>query len=157
MYRKFILLALSILMVVGFFLLPQNSEWISDRILPYWSDLRKQKKHLEIEERKIDRYGSSYTYSKMIDDFFEKKGVDENVLVLVPPTSYFTARGIKYHVPEPAVFYYFTGLKTVWVNSPEAIKANWYVRVAQGEIIIDSASSHLSDSIKAWLKYPVSL
>ena len=157
MYRKFILLALSVLMVAGFFLLPQNSEWLGDRILPYWSDLQKQKNHLGLEERKVDRYGNSYTYSKFIDNFFEKKDLKKNALVLVPPTSYFAAHGLKYHVPEPAVFYYFTGLKTLWVNSPEATKANWYVRAAQGKIIIDSASSHLSDSIKAWLKYPVSL
>ncbi|MEI9956095.1 MAG: hypothetical protein WDM90_07295 [Ferruginibacter sp.] len=31
-------------------------------------------------------------------------------------------------MPEAVTFYYFTGLRTVWFNNEEAIKANWIVK-----------------------------
>jgi hypothetical protein len=157
MYRKFILFFLCLGMVAGFFALPRNKEWLEERIIPYWYDFQKQKNIIGLEERKIDRYGTSYTYSKMIVALLEKKHAGNNVLVLIPPSSYFTAQGLKYHVPEPAVFYYFTGLKTIWINSSNAKKANWYVHVKDGKIKLDSSTAELADTIKAWSKFPVAL
>ncbi|WP_315821984.1 hypothetical protein [Paraflavitalea speifideaquila] len=81
------------------------------------------------------------------------------MLVLMPPSNYFHKMGIKYHVPEPAVFYYYTGLKTIWANSKEAVQANWFVRVYQGEIIVDSVTDKkkLQDTIGVFQKMGVTL
>ena len=149
----------SILLLTAFFLLPRNQKWLEDRIFPYWYDFQNQKNNLDIEHRKIKRYGSAYTYSKFIADFFDKKGIKKNVLVLIPPTAYFKKNGIDYDVPEPSVFYYYTGLKTVWINSKEAINADWFVSADSGQIIIDSSydRNSLLDTIKAFKKFPVSL
>ena len=67
--------------------------------------------------------------------------------------------GIAYHVPEPAIFYYYTGLKTTWANSKQASKANWYVRAVNGKLVMDSVKNNqdLSDSIKAFIQLGYSL
>jgi hypothetical protein len=158
MDKKIFLLSVSILATSLFFVLPQNREWMAQRVLAYWNDFRKQK-NLNPEHRKIERYGTEYTYSKRIAGFFRQKGIEKNVLVLFPPTAYFKSKGIDYHVPEPAVFYYFTGLKTIWVDSRDAIKANWVVRVDSTQMVIDSVlnTAMLADTIQAFKKFPVSL
>src|SRR5690349_20934657 len=103
--KQIILLSLSIMILSAFFLLPRNQEWMAFRILPYWRDISYQKSNLKAEDRKRIRYKDAYIYSKQIADFFHTKNQD-SVLVLIPSTAYFNKHGIKYHVPEPAVFYY---------------------------------------------------
>ena len=153
--QQIILLAAAIGLITGFFFLPMNRTWLNEKLVPYWSDFKKQKKKLEPEERKIARYGASYTYSKHIAAFFKKRANKNDALVLLPSTKYFENNGIKYNVPEPAVFYYYTGLKTTWANSKKAPEANWLVRVEKNKIIIDSITNAevLRDTIAAYQKY----
>lgn len=155
---RFILFIISLLLIAGFFLLPPNREWLGT-VFSYARDFQQQRNHLDRETRMRKRFGNDYTFSQIIADTFARKGNKDAVLVLMPPTTYFTKMGIKYHVPEPAVFYYYTGLKTVWANSKEAVRAGWYVRVAQGKIIIDSVTDikSLQDTIIAFRKLGVSL
>src|SRR5690349_18863697 len=127
MLRKIILTAASLLILLVFYLLPANRSWVDDKIFPYYNEFQSQSSNLDIEARKEMRYRNDYRYSKKIADFFDTKGMKKEVLVLIPPTEYFKSKGIQFHVPEPAVVYYYTGLKTVWVNSKEAVNANWFV------------------------------
>jgi hypothetical protein len=62
-------------------------------------------------------------------------------------------------VPEPAVFYYYTGLRTIWANSPEASKANWYITAQNGGLVFDSVINQqaLRDTIASFNKYKISL
>lgn len=156
--RRFILFIISLLLIAGFFLLPRNQEW-SDTVLSYARDFQTQQNHLDRETRMTKRFGNDYVFSKNIADVFDRKGNKGKVLVLMPPTTYFTKMGIKYHVPEPSVFFYYTGLKTIWANSKDAIHAGWYVRVSQGKIIVDSVinKKSLQDTIIAFKKMGISL
>jgi hypothetical protein len=157
--RKQIILFLgSILLIVLFFLLPRNHTWMTNRALAYWKDFNFQRKHLDPEYRRTKRYEASYTYCKQIAAYFERKGLKQKVLVLLPPSAYFKSKGLNFHVPEPAVFYYYTGLKTVWVNSADASKANWIVSF-KDIIRIDSVENKkmIEDTIAAYKKYPVAL
>ena len=158
-HKKIILLAVSILSISGISLLPGNQNWLSDRILPYWKDFKNIENKNDPEYRRQMRYETAYTYSKFIAAVFEKRGDSKKVLVLLPPSAYFKKNGINYNVPEPAVFYYYTGLKTVWVNSEKAGQANWLIRAKQGHLLIDSVKNQktLSDTIAAFKKFPVSL
>jgi len=81
------------------------------------------------------------------------------MLVLVPPSTYFKKNGVDFDVPEPAVFYYYTGLKTAWVNSPIAINAGWMVIADKGryKIIPVTNKNVLADSINSFKKYPLDL
>lgn len=132
---------------------------MSERVLPYWNDFQKQKSRPGLEDRKVQRYKTAYTYSKSIARFFKRKGILNKVLVVLPPASYFKNRGLTYPVPEPAVFYYFTGLKTVSARSGDAVKANWMIRAENGQLIMDSVTSKdmLIDSIRVFQKFPPSL
>jgi hypothetical protein len=152
--KKIILLLAGVVAIVLFFLLPANSVWLKDRPRSYWSDFLVQRKQLSLEQRKIKRFETGYTYSRYIAGFFEKKGIKEDVLVLVPSEAYFKKQGITYPVPEPVAFYYFTNLKTISPNSPKASSANWYVRAYQKQFVMDSVanSNVFKDTINALKK-----
>jgi hypothetical protein len=158
-FKAFILLVVSFVALLIFFGLDSNKLWFNERIMSYWDDFKEQKMNLDIEERKLARYQTDYLFAKDVTTFFEKKGIAGKVLVLMPPTEYFTANHINIHVAEPAVFYYYTGLKTIWANSPEASQANWYITVEQGGLRFDSVTSKaaLAQTIAAFNKYKISL
>jgi hypothetical protein len=142
-----------------FFGIEPNKLWLNQRIMPYWEDFKEQKLNLDLEERKLARYQTDYLFAKNVTGFFEKRGNADKVLLLVPPSDYFVANGLQIHVPEPAVFYYFTGLKTIWANSPEASKANWYITAKNGGIAFDSVTNKqaLQDTIAAFNKFKITL
>ena len=156
--KQITLLAVSLMILSGFFLLPRNQSWMAYRILPYWNDISYQKSRLDLEERKRSRYRGSYIYSRQIANFFHQKNQD-SAIVLLPSTSYFNFHGIKYHVPEPAVFYYYTGLRTLWTNNRNVNDANWLVRVEGGKFIFDSITSaqQLADTLKSFKQFPPEL
>jgi hypothetical protein len=159
MKKSIVLTFISIALLYLFLQFPRNQKWFSERIVSYWNDFTIQKNHRGIEERKIKRWKSSYTFSKQIAGFFARNGNMKNTLILIPPAAYFTEKGIDYDVPEPAVFYYYTGLKTTWVNSQAALNANWLViankRHYQILPVIDKKV--LIDTINAFKKYPLGL
>jgi len=105
------------------------------------------------------RFGNNYAFSKQIAGMFERRGTKDHVLVLMPPSNYFTKSGVQYHVPEPAVFYYYTGLKTIWANSNDAIKANWYVHARGNLLVVDSVidQNAFRDTIASFKKLRPSL
>ena len=157
--KELILSLIGIAAIVGFFMLPPYHEWMNERIIAYYHDFTWQKNKMGMTQRMADRFEGDYTYSKQIAAFFDKKKSKQNVLVLVPPTDYFDQHDIEYHVPEPIVFYYYTGLKTVWPNSSNANQANWYVRVNNGKIVVDSIINRQSfaDTLTALKKFNISL
>lgn len=144
----------SILLIAGFFVLPRNYEWIQ-RVMGYGNSIRSQSLQLNEERRIQRRFGNEYTISKKIADSLAVKTDIKNVLILIPPSGYFKEKGIDYPVPEPAVFYYFTGIKTTWCNSPLAKKANWLVSISGKDISVHPVnnSNDLSDSLKVYRKY----
>lgn len=156
--KKLFLLLAGMLLLLGYLLLPQNLEWCKN-IRAYWRDFNVQKDQPGRETRFEKRFGREYILSRQIARQFERDGNKPGILVLMPPTSYFQKHRIAYHVPEPAVFYYFTGLKTIWANSPKAIDANWYVHVKDGKIIVDSVvdKRSLGDTIDVFKKMGVTL
>jgi hypothetical protein len=158
-FKAFILLVAGIIGIFIIFGLENNKLWFNERVLAYWDDFKEQKLNLDIEERKLSRYQTDYIFAKNITAFFEKRGVADKVLVLLPSTDYFNAHGLNIHVPEPAVFYYYTGLKTIWANSPEASQANWYITTRNGGLVFDSVTNKaaLMDTIAAFKKYKISL
>lgn len=159
MRKSIVLTFLSGLLLAWFCLLPYNHQWFDQRILGYWNDFLVQKDKPSLEQRKVKRWQSDYTVSKQIANFFFSNNNHQNVLVLIPPSVYFKERKIDYHVPEPAVFYYYTGLKTTWINSVEAAKATWMVSADNGvlKFIPVKDKKMLLDSIAFFKKYPVGL
>ncbi|HYE54096.1 MAG TPA: hypothetical protein VD996_04605 [Chitinophagaceae bacterium] len=137
--RRLILCCIGLVTIACFFILPVNNKWGST-VFSYWKDFTRQKNNLDPEARMVERFGTHYTVSKAIADSLRKKTTGE-VLLLMPPNSYFRKMKMNYDVPIPPVFYYFTGIKTVWTNNPNATKANWYVRIENNKIIVDSITA----------------
>lgn len=133
-----ILFLAGVVVVFLFSLLPPYRLWWRERVVVYWKDFLVQLKHLDIEHRKKERFENHYTYSRQVATFFEQRGNKQSALVLMPSSAYFKKNGIDYEVPEPGIFYLFTDLRIVPVNSPNAKSANWYVRVCDKKIIVDS-------------------
>ena len=150
-----------LLFVIGLFLLliilSINSDFFNGRVIAYWDAFQEQKSELDLEARKTERFGNSYVISKQIADFIKTKH-DSNV-VLIPSTAYFTANGIDYHVPEPAVFYYYTSVKTIWPNCKIGCNANWFVHANSGKLFIDTIQNKnvLDSVLKVFNKYETSL
>ena len=157
--KKLLLFLAGACAIVVFFMLPPYKAWLRERIFAYYQDFAWQKNKMAINQRMAYRFEGSYTYSKQIAAFFESKGIKNTALVLIPPTDYFKQHGVDYHVPEPVVFYYYTGLRTLWPNSPYAPTANWYVRVANKKIVIDSITSApiFADTLAAFNKFKIRL
>ena len=153
--KKILLLLISIISIVVFFILPANKIWFREKLVGYWNDFVVQRKQLSIEQRKVKRFGTEYTYSKEISNFFEKRGDKDSVLVLMPPEAYFKNYGMSYEVPEPVTFYYFTALRTVRAKHKNAGRANWYVTVNDKKIQVDSVTDlkALEDTIAAFKNF----
>ena len=159
MKKTILLFLISLASLYLFFLIPKNREWLEKRVIGYWNDFRKNRNITDPERRKIARWESDYVYAKRVAGHFPKDSQFADILVLLPPSRYFTDHRINFHVPEPAVFYYYTGLKTTWVNSEKAMQANWMVVAVNGrlEVIAVKNKQMLSDSIALFRKYPVQL
>lgn len=135
-----------------------NLPWFN-KIAGYWRDFGSQVAEPDPEIRKAARYGSAYTISKTIATVLEKVGKKEQALVLVPPTSYFMAKGLNYRVPEPAVFYYFTSLRTVRPDTRDTAHINYVVSVENRDIAIKKVRSRqqLSNILAEYRKYTITL
>ena len=156
--KNTILFAAIVAVFILFFLLPANRKWLHT-IVTDLHDISSESKNLSTEYRMRYRFRSEYIYSKQIADLLRRKGSVKNALVVIPPTEYFKQHHITYHVPEPVVFYYFTGVKSLWPDCSNASDANWVVKVVDGKIVIDSVidKEALFDTIAALKKYKISL
>jgi hypothetical protein len=157
--KKNFLLMAAISLMAGFFFIPPHKKWVSERLVPYWNDFRRQSNKLDIEHRKQERFGYFYTACKQMTAPFATMHDKKNILLLMPPTAYFKKEGIKYETCEPGIFYYLTGIRTVPVTSSNAINANWYIRVENKKIIVDSVTdiNSLRDTIAAMKKIAIPL
>jgi hypothetical protein len=154
-YRKIVILIAGIAIIAGMFVLPPYKKWWFDRPVTYWKDFLKQKKQLGLEHRKKERFNAYYKYSWQIAAPFAKRPDKKKILILMPPTRYFEKKGIPYVVYEPGIFYYLTDIRTVWVNSLNAEKANWYIKVVNKRIFVDSVidKKSLCDTIASYKKF----
>ncbi len=118
-----------------------NKKFFEEKVFAYSEQFKEQKDELDEEERKKQRFGADYVYAKAIAAEFLKKG-KQNEVLLIPSTAMFTANNIQFgKVPEPAVFYYYTGIKTVKQNCKLNCTAQWYVVAQKGGVGIEKINS----------------
>jgi hypothetical protein len=117
-------------------------------------------KYPDLELRKSARWGDSYSFSLNILSYFNTNNFDKKeALILLPPTEYFKKNGINLSAPEPSKFYYFTGLKVIWANNPNAENANYIVAVENGQLVFDPVvnKNQLDAYLSEFRKYKISL
>lgn len=134
-------------------------EWFRSKPLQYWSAFLKEKDDNAGENTiRAERYGISYTISMRVRDAVRKKGMTRAVILFEPNSYYRDSLHIypNIHAPEPAVFYYYTGLEGVWTNSPNVDKANFLLRISTKGAALDTIRSpqHLQEILARYKKYP---
>ncbi|HMI63005.1 MAG TPA: hypothetical protein VK518_18940 [Puia sp.] len=135
-------------------------EWFHGKPRQYWFDFLKEKSDTADEVAiKKARYGIAYTISMKVKEVVEKRKMPYAV-ILFEPNSYYRDSLHVYNAiraPEPAVFYYYTGLEGVWTNSPDVNKANFIVRYSKTKgVTLDEIHSpqQLQQILASYKKYP---
>ena len=119
-------------------------EWFRAKPSQYWSDFWKEKEDTaSLDAIRVERYGIMYTVSLRIKEVVEQKKISHPVILFEPNSFYRDSLHIypSFHAPEPAVFYYYTGLEGVWINSPDVTKANFLVRLSKKGVNLDQIRS----------------
>ena len=135
-------------------------EWFSGKPRQYWFDFLKEKDDTADEVAiKKARYGIAYTISMKVKEVVEKRKMPHAVILFEPNSYYRDSLHIYNAVraPEPAVFYYYTGIEGVWTNSPDVNKANFIVRVSQKKgVTLDEIRSpqQLQQILAGFKKFP---
>ncbi len=137
-------------------------DWFQAKPAQYWSDLLKEKDDtLDNAGIMKARFGLPYTISLKVKDVVEKKKVAHPVILFEPNSYYRDSLHIyaTFHAPEPAVFYYYTGLEGVWMNSPDVNKANFFLRVSKKGVNLDEIHNpqQLQQILNAYKKYTPTL
>ena len=98
-------------------------------------NIPEQLQYMDLEQRRMSRYGASYVAYKEMASKLSKLG---NVILLIPPEGYLEAMHVQgLHAVEPSLFYYFTGMNAVLVTSPTALMANWAVTASpKGDVSV---------------------
>lgn len=146
----------SILLVLN---LGYYQEWFRAKPLQYWSDFLKEKDDTAGDfSIRTQRYGISYTISMRVRDVMRKKNLPHAVILFEPNSYYRDSLKIypRIRVPEPAVFYYYTGLEGVWTNSPNVNKANFLLHITPKSVTLDSIHSpqQIQEILARYKKYP---
>ena len=153
LYNKFNLFLASILAIMLFFTLPGNNDWIYSKVIRYATAIPGQLQNMGEEERKSERYGKSYDIFNLTKQRF---GQEPGVVLLLPPNDCMKAMKVDdAEMPEPSIFYYFTGVNAVNVGSGHVEDANWALVPKDGNMMVKKIRSkpQLDSLIAAFRKY----
>jgi hypothetical protein len=106
-----------------FFNIPGNKVWLNERILNFTDNIYDELDMMSLEDRRIYRLGGTYIGSVAIKKSVATIDV-KAPLILLPPTDYLKSHGIDAAMPEPIVFYYYTGLQAVQATSSNVLESN---------------------------------
>jgi hypothetical protein len=157
--KSFILTLISFLLALVTINVGYYPDWVKARPVAYWNDFLKEKDDtLDTEGIRKSRYGIPYTISMKVKEVLEKKGVSHPVILFEPNGYYRDSLHIYPNVkaPEPAVFYYYTGLEGIWVNSPDTAKANYLVRISKKGVTMEAIRTpqRRQEILAFYKKYP---
>ena len=136
--KIFLLTVVSFLLIILVLNAGYYKVWFVEKPVQYWTDFMNQKEDTaSLESIMTTRFGLNYTICEKIKEYMTKKNITNPVILFEPNSYYRDSLHIQVRVPEPAVFYYYTGLKGVWTNSAEVNKANFLVRISKKGVNLD--------------------
>ncbi|HTI07089.1 MAG TPA: hypothetical protein VL832_01000 [Puia sp.] len=136
--KIFLLTVLSFVTIILILNAGYYKVWFVEKPMQYWTDFLKEKDDTAgIEGRMTARFGLNYTICAKVKEYMTKKKIVNPVILFEPNSYYRDSLHIQVRVPEPAVFYYYTGLKGVWTTSAEVNKANYLVRISKKGVNLD--------------------
>ncbi|HKR03711.1 MAG TPA: hypothetical protein VJY62_03675 [Bacteroidia bacterium] len=158
-HKTLLLTILSTILIILLYSIPVYKNWLTGNI-NVDKKIIQQVKYMNEEDRKKIRFGMPYIISKQILDYFNENKIDINkALVLLPPNEFVKEKGINFSVPEPVVFYYYTGIKAKWANSMNAENANFILTVKNDNLRIEPLNNKMEiDSIlSVFRQYKITL
>jgi hypothetical protein len=140
--KSVLLTVISIVLILLVLNAGYYKEWFRSKPLQYWSDFQKEKDDTAdaVGIMKV-RYGIIYTMSMKVKQVVAQKKVAHPVILFEPNSYYRDSLHLPLRVPEPAVFYYYTGLEGVWTNSPNVSQANFLLRISKKGANLDAIRS----------------
>jgi hypothetical protein len=137
-------------------------DWFESKPEQYWSQFLKEKDDtLDQVGIMKERYGVAYTICLKVKEAVGKKKIAHPIILFEPNSFYRDSLHIysQVHAPEPAVFYYYTGLESVWTNSPNVSKANLFLRISKKGVNLDEIHTpeQLHRILDFYKKYPPTL
>lgn len=123
--KKWILLCCSAILILFWYNIPLNKKWWNLRVNTFpgqFADFT----DVSDSARLAMRLGPAYIALTGMGNFLRRERA-EKVLVLLPEQSFFKRQKINFLMPEPVIFYYYTGFKAVYPTSNEAMNANYAV------------------------------
>jgi hypothetical protein len=137
-------------------------DWFESKPEQYWTQFLKEKDDtLDYVGIMKERYGVGYTICLKVKEAVEKKHLAHPIILFEPNSFYRDSLHIysQIHAPEPAVFYYYTGLEGVWTNSPNVSKANLFLRISKKGVNLDEIHTpeQLQRILDFYKKYPPTL
>lgn len=130
--RRAAFAGISVIIVALFFNVEFYKQWLDQRVVGPLKNISNDLAYMETNERLTMRLGSSYVGSVSIADWVRKNGKEKDPLVLMPPNDYVKEHKLDFPVPEPAIFYYYTGMKSIGANNKGVEKANYAVVFTNG-------------------------
>jgi hypothetical protein len=154
--KKIILTLASVVIILVFFSIPLNNTWFNEKIFNDNFSVQDQMQNTDVQYRMEYRFGSSYagymSVKRMLD---ANKATD--VLLLMPPVPYIHQEKVEggFESAEPAVFYYFTGIKSVCAISPNVHSANWVFVVENHKMWLRKVTNqqYLDNLVQLYKKY----
>ena len=125
-YRKVVILVLSLISILLFFATPYYNNWLFLRVLNPHLSIFFQSQHLDTAMRKELRYGPLYNNCLSIVSIVNHAKI-KDPLILLPPKNYMLSMHIGDFDLDPPEFYYFTGLRSVTANSADVNLSNLYI------------------------------
>ncbi|XZF12542.1 hypothetical protein ACTHGU_12175 [Chitinophagaceae bacterium MMS25-I14] len=136
-----------------------NALWF-EKTGNYWDAFMEQKDgDATIEQIREERWGGPYMVGKMVKEYFDKNNIKDPV-ILFEPNDYLTNNNIiQFRLAEPIVFYYYTGLKSVWMNSNNVKDANYFASLDQQglHIVPIHSQEELQQILSKYKQYTPSL
>jgi len=139
MKKTWLLTLVSILTICCVLCFGYNRTWFIDKPVLYWQAfVRESAAHASREDVRRARYGAAYAFCMTIKDSVEKGHIKKDALLLFEPNGYYKdSLHTDLHMPEPALLYYYTGLRGLWINSPGVGNANYLVRIREGKVTLE--------------------
>lgn len=131
--KKVVLSSAALLTLLLFFAIPHYNAWLTEKILDNEVSISEQSKHMDVEERRVIRYGEPYKlYREMAATLADRK----DAVVLLPPNKYIyhMMGNTEQSVVPPEIFYYFTGVRALIPTSPDVWRADWAMIVTKQKI-----------------------
>lgn len=103
--------------------------WFTIYLFPAETPITEQFQKTSLDQRKERRYGNTYNLVTFIKKTLDTSKFNKSEpIILLPPNNYLASKHLDmFHLPEPAEFYYHSGIKSVWTTSPDVEKANWVI------------------------------